>query len=183
MSQLISEEQVKKALKIDSLRNLPRDKIMEFISLIPQIDKDVAIAIVNQFPSYAEHATSIIAQLRKMCEEVLHNNNNSQMEAINAYKKVLDELGESLKRDDITPEERQQITKNMIDVADRISYKDTENKKWLEKILRYGASIAGVTLLIGAAILGVSGKGNQIPSSDDEDINDDNEDDNVDSEL
>ena len=32
---LVSEEQVKNALKIDSFRNLSKDKIMEFVSLIP----------------------------------------------------------------------------------------------------------------------------------------------------
>ena len=35
MSQhLVSEAQVKKALKIDSFRNISRDKIMEFVSLM-----------------------------------------------------------------------------------------------------------------------------------------------------
>ena len=53
MSQyLVSEDQVKKALHIDSFRNLSKDKIMEFASLIPHMDKDVAIAIINQFPAW-----------------------------------------------------------------------------------------------------------------------------------
>ena len=53
MSQhLVSEDQVKKALHIDSFRNLSKDKIMEFASLIPNMDKDVAISIINQFPQH-----------------------------------------------------------------------------------------------------------------------------------
>ena len=178
MSQhLVSEAQVKKALKIDSFRNLSRDKIMEFVSLIPNMDKDVAIAIVNQFPAYAESATSMIAQLRQMCDDVLESNDNSQAEAINAYKKILDDLGEVLKRNDITPEERQQITQSMIDVADRISAKDTENKKWLEKVYKCGASIIGGALILGAVILGVNVKGHQIPSLDDDIADDEDNDD------
>ena len=48
MSQhLVSEDQVKKALHIDSFRNLSKDKIMEFASLIPNMDKDVAISIMR----------------------------------------------------------------------------------------------------------------------------------------
>lgn len=170
---LVSEAQVKKALKIDSFRNLSRDKIMEFVSLIPDMDKDVAIAIVNQFPAYAESAISMIAQLRRMCEDILESNDISRTETINAYKKILDDLGEILKRDDITPEERQQITQSMIDIADRISAKDTENKKWLEKIFNCGASFIGGALILGAIILGVNVKGHQIPSLDDENSEDD----------
>ena len=45
----VSEKSVKQALGIDSFRNLSKDKIMEFASMIPYMDKDVAIAIINQF--------------------------------------------------------------------------------------------------------------------------------------
>ena len=36
---LVSESQVKNALNIDSFRNLSRDKIIEFVLLIPNMDK------------------------------------------------------------------------------------------------------------------------------------------------
>ncbi len=169
---LIDEDQVKKALKIDSFRNISRDKIMEFVSLIPNMDKEVAIAIINQFPAYAQSATCMVEQLRVMCDNVLRSNDYSQKEAITAYKKILDDLGEILKRETITPEERQQITRSMIEVADRISQKDTEQKKWLEKIFKYGSSIIGGALVLGAVILGVSVKGGKIPNLDDEEYDD-----------
>ncbi len=46
----VSEESVKKALKLDSFRNLSKEKVMQFASMIPYMDKEVAIAIINQFP-------------------------------------------------------------------------------------------------------------------------------------
>lgn len=48
---LVSEEQVKDALQINKFSELSKDKIMEFVSLIPNMDKEVAIAIINQFPA------------------------------------------------------------------------------------------------------------------------------------
>lgn len=48
--QLVSTEQVKQALGIESFRNLSKDKIIEFVSLIPNMDKEVSISIINQFP-------------------------------------------------------------------------------------------------------------------------------------
>lgn len=50
----VSEDTVKRALKIDSFRNLSKDKIMQFASMIPYMDKEVAIAIINQFPEFAD---------------------------------------------------------------------------------------------------------------------------------
>ena len=73
-------------------------------------------------------------------------------------------LVSSLKKDTITAEERAQIREQMITVADRISAKDTENKDFLNGIIKYGVPIIGGVLLLGAAILGVNVKGTKIPT-------------------
>ena len=165
MSQkLITQEQVLKALNIESFRNLSKDKIMEFVSLIPNMDKDVAISIINQFPAYAELASNMVVQLNAMCDTALKENSISQKEAIEAYKLILDSLSEVLKKDDISPEERDAITDKMILVADKISAKDTENKEFINNILKYGTPIIGGILILGATILGVNAKGTKIPT-------------------
>lgn len=161
---MITEDEVKKALAIDSFRNMSKDKIIEFVSAIPNMDKDVAIKIIDQFPAYTESANSMIAQLNTMCNNVMEENGESQKAAIEAYKKILDELGELLKKDTINAEERSKITEQMITVADRISVKDTENKEFLNGIIKYGAPIIGGALVLGAAILGVNVKGTKIPT-------------------
>ena len=153
---LVSEEQVKDALQINKFSEISKDKIMEFVSLIPNMDKEVAIAIINQFPAYA--------QLNVMCDNVIKDNNSSQKDAVEAYKMILQDLSELLKKEDISKEERDEITEKMILVADKISAKDTENKDFLNGIIKYGIPIVGGALLLGAAILGVNVKGTKIPT-------------------
>lgn len=115
MSQyLVSEDQVKKALQIDSFRNLSKDKIMEFASLIPHMDKEVATAIINQFPAYVESSRSMIEQYNVMCDRVLQSNDDSRKDAVMAYKTILDDLSVLLKQDSITPAQREKITDKMI---------------------------------------------------------------------
>ncbi len=116
---MVTENEVKEALDIDSFRNMSKDKIMEFVSAIPNMDKDVAISIIEQFPAYIESANNMLAQLNTMCNSAMKENGESQKEAIGAYKKILDDLGELLKKDTITAEERVRITEQMITVADR----------------------------------------------------------------
>ena len=161
---MATENDVKKALAIDSFRNISKDKIMEFVSAIPNMDKEVAVKIIEQFPSYAESANNMIAQLNTMCSNAMEENGESQKEVIEAYKKILDDLGELLKKDASTAEERTQITKQMIDIADRISAKDTENKEFLSGITKYGGHIIVSALILGAVILGVNVKGVKIPT-------------------
>ena len=161
---LISEESVKKALNIESFRNLSKEKIVEFISLIPNMDKDVAISIINQFPAYAEMAGNIIAQLKTMCDSAIKEAGKSQKESIESYKLILSELGNLLQKDNISAEERALITDKMILIADRISAKDSEYKEFLLDALKIGVPVLGGALLLGAAILGVNTRGTKIPT-------------------
>ena len=165
MSQyLVSEEQVKKALQIDSFRNLSKDKIVEFASLIPHMDKDVAIAIINQFPAYVESSRNMIEQYNAMCDKVLQSNDDSRKDAVMAYKTILDDLSILLKQDGITPEQQEKITDKMILVADKIADLHEDNRNFLEGIIKYRTPLIGGALLLGAVILGVNVKGTKLPT-------------------
>ena len=60
LKRYVNEKAVKFALGIDSFGNVSKDKIMEFASMIPYMDKDVAISIINQFPVYADFGKATI---------------------------------------------------------------------------------------------------------------------------
>lgn len=79
---MVTENEVKKALAIDSFRNMTKDKIMEFVSAIPNMDKEVAIKIIEQFPTYTESANNMLAQLNTMCNNAMKENGESQKEVI-----------------------------------------------------------------------------------------------------
>ncbi len=160
---LISAEEVKRALNIDSFRNLSKDKIVEFVSLIPNMDKEVAIKIIEQYPAFAKLSESMVGQLNKMCDIALEKNEDSQKLTIQAYKQVLDELSKQLHIEDISKEEREKITEQMIEIADKIAVKDTENKAFIDKMVKYSTGFALGVVVLGAAVLGVNVKGKDIP--------------------
>ena len=164
MSQnLVTESQVKNALNIESFRNLSKDKIMEFVSLIPSMDKDVALAIINQFPEYSEMAKCMVEQLTITCDSAIAENTSSQNTVYSAYRKILDDLGDILKREDITAEERDSISSKMIEVADKMAAKDTESKNFLAWIVKNKEYVISGALILGSVILGVNIKGKDIP--------------------
>jgi hypothetical protein len=69
---------------------MSKDKIMEFVSAIPNMDKDVANKIIEQFHTYTESANDMLSQLNTMCNNAMKANGESQKEAIEAHKKILD---------------------------------------------------------------------------------------------
>lgn len=160
----VTEAQVKEALQINSFREVSKAKLMEFVSMIPNMDKEVAKAVINQFPAYTASAKVMVEQMNVLCSNILKDNADSRSATVSAYQQILNSLDRQLQSAEITADERNVITNQMIMIADKIAAKDTENKNFLAGVIRYGTYILGGSLLIGAAILGVNIRGNRIPS-------------------
>lgn len=172
----VSEKDVLKALKIDSFRNLSKEKMMEFASMLPYMDKDVALAIIDQFPKFVEFAKTAIESYTQICNSILEKNDKSQTAVIQGYQTILDALAKQLEKPNLTEESRKSITEDMISVADKIAMADERNKKFfLDALGKIGLSIGGVLLVVGAAI-GINAKfGNttDIPQLGDDDPDND----------
>lgn len=171
----VSEKAVKRALKIDSFRNLSKDKVMQFASMIPYMDKEVAIAIINQFPIFADFGKTAISCYTQMCDNILARNRESQIAAVQGYQTILDALSRRMNAENITEEERKSITEDMIRVADKIAEIDLQSKKWLERMLtRATYGIPFIVLIVGVGY-GIKYKvnGGELPQIEDDDDNDD----------
>lgn len=149
----ISEQAVKRALKIDSFRNLSKDKIMQFASMIPYMDREVAIAIINQFPVLADFGKVAISTYMQMCDGILEKSKESQMAVIQGYQTILDSLSKKMDVENISEEERKSLTEDMISVADKIAEADLQYKKFLDRqVTKVVIGILGIAALVGAGI-------------------------------
>ena len=175
----VTEEKVKKALKIDSFRNLSKDKVMQFASMIPYMDKEVALAVIAQFPVYVDFAKTAIETYKNFCEQLLEKNSEALNAAIKGYQTILDSLSIRVASPNISEEERKSITEDMMAAAKEIAILYEKNTKFLErcnKRLIYG--VLGLGALVGAAV-GISsqfggGGDSELPQLDDS--NDDTDD-------
>ena len=173
----LSEEAVKRALKITSFRNLSKEKIMQFVSMIPYMDKEVAKAIINQFPVFADFGKTVILYYMQMGDNILQKNQESHMAVIQGYQTILNALSERVKAENISEEERIAITEKMILVADKMQEADLQNKKFLDRMRKNAAVVISGILVIGAGLLGLNSSLGEKPMIEDEAEEDDNEDD------
>ena len=110
----MSEEEVKQALDITDFRSLSKEKIMEFVSIIPKVDKEVAMSIINQFPNYSDMAKEMVGGMLTLCDNALQDASVGRKDVIESYKIVLETLRGELEDGTLTPEERKRITDDMI---------------------------------------------------------------------
>ena len=165
-----SEAAVKKALKIDSFRNLSKDKVMEFTSMIPYMEKEVAIEIIKQFPEYIDFAKALINNYADICKEILEINKESYKQAVSAHQIALETFAKQIENTELTPKERVNFSNKMVEEAEKIPELYLQQQKFHERILKNVGGTIAIVVLAGATILGLKAIGNDdLPQIDEED--------------
>lgn len=154
-NQLLSSDDVLKKIGASDFRSITKSQLVEFVSSIPEMDKETAIKCIEQFPEFRSHAKEIVGELYSVCNNIMENGRESQVDAINAYKTILDDLGQLLERDSIDENERFMITERMVEVADRIAELHREHNHFLQNLAAMASCVAGLALTIGGTLLGV----------------------------
>ena len=155
MSHTLNEKKVLKKLGIEDFRHMTKDKIVEFASMLPQMDPEVAKKALEQFPEFKDMAIEVVKNLRENITQAVESENRGQDVFYDACNKVIDSLERQLGREDITPEQEQQIRDDMLKVVEMMYDKDTEHKEFLLKIVKYACGSAAVIALAAASLLGV----------------------------
>lgn len=143
---LLTENDVKQKLGIKDFRRINKNQLIQFVSAIPDMDREVAIACVNQFPHFKEYSLAIIDHYYALCDKAI---NNDGKEAIEAYQIILDELRNLLNNRKLRKQERQYIIEKMIDIGSRIEIVEDKKRGFAKHVLH---TVAGVAIIgIGAA--------------------------------
>ena len=95
MSKKMNEIEIKKALDITDWRFASKEKIINFVNMLPKIDKEVAINIIKQFPNFADLSKEMVGGLLQQCNNALEKAKEGKDEVIEYYKDIL----ESYKKD------------------------------------------------------------------------------------
>lgn len=156
MSKLYSEEEVKKMLHIDDFRSIKKNQIIDFVSSIPKMDKDIAIKCIEQFPHFKNSSEVIIEQLYAQYNNLTDAAQDNHKENIQVYKQILDDLHSMLDRDNLSLNEARSIIEQEVEIADKISRIEKEHLGFIRDLAKAATAVAGFAVAAGAAILGVN---------------------------
>lgn len=149
-----SEAELMKVLEIDTWRNLSKDKILQFATLMPEMDKELAIKVIEQFPEFRQFALDALTVLEKQHTSTLEFNSASQTAVHHAFAEVREILANELKRDDLSAGDRMIIIDKVMETANREFAKDSENKRFLDTLFGKAALVTGGAIAMGIVVLG-----------------------------
>lgn len=165
MTKMLDEKQVLKKLGIEDFRHLSKDSVMSFASMLPDMDPEVAMKALAQFPDFAKTVLETMQEYKSSIDKAMEEGSSSVKQAYAAYKAVMDALQKSLDDNELSFDERMQILELMNEVADKVSLKDREHKKFLMHNLMMLGGIAIVGIGAMAAALGGNAKIGELANS------------------
>ena len=157
-ARLMSEEEVLKHLGIPDFRHLSKAKTIEFISAIPQMDKDVAIKALEQFPELANTALGIAKETKESLLAAFDANDKSSQATLACINTVIDVLSQELEKEELSSEEKLHIVDCLTKLAEESRKLHKDNQNFILKGLVAFAGVAATVFLGTVAVLGANVK-------------------------
>jgi hypothetical protein len=153
---LASEDDVKKKLGIDSWRNLSKDKFLNFVAEMPQMNKEVALKAIAQFPNFKSLVDETLNSVEQNSANAQKYSWKSQKKVHGAYKSYRKTLDRELDRENLSTEDRFRILEMLREAVNMESEKDSEHKAFQLKLVTIVATV-GIAA-VGAAVAALGGK-------------------------
>jgi hypothetical protein len=150
-----NEAQIMKVLDIESWRHLSKDKVFQFLAMVPEMDRDVALRVIGQFPEFTKLAIAALEDKAKAYESTLSSNERSQATVHAIELERLAMLQAELTRD-LAPDEHLWVFEEVRDVHEKAIARDAENKKFLTGL--YLPSVLGAIVVVVAALVYVGAR-------------------------
>ena len=132
--------------------------------MLDKMDPEVAKKALEQFPEFSKTTSEMLHEYKDTLDKSFSSNDESIRAVYDTYNAIIASLQKELDRDNISFEEKKYIIEQMKEISDKISVKDTENKKWLASM----AALFSVTLLgLAAGLAAALGANTQAESAND----------------
>lgn len=149
----MQESDIKKALGVDSLENLSEENIERFGVMMPDMNEEVALAIIAQYPQFTKFAGRVVQSVERAHEATVQSNADGEARHQEIQLEVLKILQGQLDRD-LPAEERIRVTDYVKDISDKSFDKDSESKRFLESLMDRQVLSQGLTVVAALVFLG-----------------------------
>ena len=146
-----TRNEIFKRLGIENADQIRGNKMIEFASLLNEVEPAVAREIITQIPEFTHSALEVFTDLVRTQNA---SNDASCIACHDAYRKIIDTLSRQVDDPDIPFEQKKVYLEMMMDAADRMSRKDAENKDFQWKVFGVCAAalagcVTGVLTVLG----------------------------------
>lgn len=156
MKRSMTEDKVLRKLDIPDFRHMTKDKVVSFVSMLPQMDPEVAKCALEQFPAFAETSLAIVNCLRENLGDIVNSNAANAAEFNARCQDALNALETLLLREDLSDAGREQAINGIMGVLELMREFDRENKAFLKGLFHDFLAAAFIVLICLTIPLGLN---------------------------
>ncbi|MDZ7834467.1 MAG: hypothetical protein U5K84_03115 [Alkalibacterium sp.] len=112
----LSDNQIKEMLNVNNFREVSKDKIIKFAAMMPDMDKEVAMKMIEKFSEFKQFAKEVMNTLEKEFKNTVESNNDSQAHVFKAFEDTRRILEKELDREELNKDERKEIISHLIEL-------------------------------------------------------------------
>ncbi|MEV1013207.1 hypothetical protein AB0I89_26685 [Micromonospora sp. NPDC049801] len=127
------EDEVKRLLGITDWRGLSKEKFRQFVAMMPDMDKETRIKLIEQLPEVMRFAAEVVAGMTKVHDATLAANEGSQARVQQTWDEIRATISAQLDRDDLDTDGRVALADRLILIGDRQAEADARNKTYLDR--------------------------------------------------
>lgn len=168
MNYTLAEKRVLSMMKRTNFKNISKNEIVSIASDLSKLRPDVAKEIIAQFPEFATLTRDTMIEYKNIIERVIESDDASLNRFYDMANQVLDDCRKMLEKPDITADEYNKIFDREMEILRLVAAKDTEKRKFNEKLTQVVTVAAIAVLSVAAGVL--AGRAS-VKSPDNEDEN------------
>lgn len=149
-----NENDIKKALGVESLENLSQEEIQRFSMMMPDMDRELAYKIVGQIPEFTSFALGTVNAMQKTAEAAYAHDREGQARVHDAWEQIREILSRELDKDELSWEQKQYYTDLVMETGRQQSATLGEGRQWSKDIYKLIPTFSYVALLATMVLIG-----------------------------
>ena len=149
-----TEEKALEQLGINRFRELSKGEFLDFLSGLSQMDPEVQIKALDQFPEFISSAKEYLSGMKETVSEALRSGEKGMEYACEGYMKTIDSVSELIERGDLTFEEKMEIAQKMIELNQKISEEADRHRRFVESVHTKSLEAGLAAVALGVVALG-----------------------------
>lgn len=137
---------------------MSKDKLVGFVSALPEIDPEVAKKALEQFPDFASVMIEITRHYKEIIDKCLEGSDADTATVLAACSAINESIQRELEKNKLTFEERERLIDKSIQVVQMMREIDADNKRFRVHVIRVATVAFGIA--VGALITALGGKAN-----------------------
>lgn len=157
MNKTINEKTALELLNVNSFREVSKDKILDFMSLLPGMEPEVAKSALDQFPQFASCASKALGEFKNLAEQAILSSDDDLTAMLKCRLSTIEILSQMLEDDDLTFEQKMMVANIMTQLNIMNSEDVRQNYRFKSDTMEMVLTL--FIVVIGAAVVLLGGRG------------------------